>query len=73
VVESAVIGVADAILGERVKAVVFARAPVEPQALRRFCAERLADYKVPEIVEVSPTPLPRNPNGKLLKSALRGG
>jgi len=71
VVESAVVGVADPILGERVRAVVFARAPVTAAELQLFCAERLADYKVPEIVELSPAPLPRNANGKLLKSALR--
>ena len=43
----------------------------EAETLRRFCAERLADYKVPESFTVSHIPLPRNANGKLLKRVLR--
>jgi acyl-CoA synthetase (AMP-forming)/AMP-acid ligase II len=40
-------------------------------ALRRFCAERLADYKVPESFTLGHAPLPRNANGKLLKREMR--
>jgi acyl-CoA synthetase (AMP-forming)/AMP-acid ligase II len=36
-----------------------------------YCAARLADYKVPESVTLMDGPLPRNPNGKLLKRELR--
>jgi acyl-CoA synthetase (AMP-forming)/AMP-acid ligase II len=39
--------------------------------LRAHCAQRLSDYKVPESITLSTTPLPRNANGKLLKRALR--
>jgi long-chain acyl-CoA synthetase len=39
--------------------------------LRTFCAERLSDYKVPEAITFLSTPLPRNANGKILKTALR--
>jgi long-chain acyl-CoA synthetase len=70
VVESAVIGVADEVLGERVKAIVHARAATVDE-LRAFCAERLADYKVPELWELTAEPLPRNANGKLQKALLR--
>lgn len=74
VAEAAVVGVADADLGEKVKAVVVALPgeSFEGDDLRAFCAEHLADYKVPALVEVSDRPLPRNPSGKVLKSALRG-
>lgn len=73
IVETAVVGRPDPVLGERVHAFV---RPVEgstlnAQALRAFCAERMADYKVPETFTLSPEPLPRNANGKLQKSALR--
>ena len=75
VLEAAVIGVpATGIrvhLGELVKAVVVA----EPDSglteleLKRHCAERLASYKVPQVVEFR-TELPRNAAGKVLKRLL---
>ena len=41
-------------------------------AFRAYCAERLSDYKVPEIIHLRSDPLPRNQNGKVMKPALRG-
>ena len=41
------------------------------EALRAFCAERMADYKVPDVIELMAEPLPRNSNGKLQKTLLR--
>jgi hypothetical protein len=38
-------------------------------ALHVYACSRLAAYKVPEPILVSPAPLPRNGSGKLLKSA----
>lgn len=73
IVEAAVVGRPDPVLGERVHAFV---RPVDASALdeatvRSFCAERLSDYKVPESVTLTADPLPRNANGKLQKPALR--
>ena len=45
--------------------------PADAAALLRHCAERLADYKVPERIRFSAEPLPRNANGKLMKRLLR--
>ena len=39
--------------------------------LGRFCADRLADYKVPESFTLGASPLPRNANGKVMKRVLR--
>ena len=72
VVEAAVIGKPCPVLGERVHAFVHVGdAAVDDAAVRAWCAERLADYKVPETVTISGEPLPRNANGKLLKRVLR--
>jgi O-succinylbenzoic acid--CoA ligase len=72
VVEAAVVGHPCPVLGERVHAYVYApKATVDSAAVKAHCAARLADYKVPEQVVFTDKPLPRNPNGKLLKRSLR--
>jgi acyl-CoA synthetase (AMP-forming)/AMP-acid ligase II len=71
VLESAIIGRPCPVLGERVHAFVALRSAADEGELKRFCAERLADYKVPETFTLLDQPLPRNANGKLLKRALR--
>jgi acyl-CoA synthetase (AMP-forming)/AMP-acid ligase II len=55
-----------------VKACVVPRpgAAVDGEDLRRFVGARLAKFKVPREVTVLEA-LPRNPNGKVIKSALR--
>jgi acyl-CoA synthetase (AMP-forming)/AMP-acid ligase II len=51
--------------------VVVTRIPIGSDDLRAWCAERLSDYKVPETMAITPEPLPRNANGKVLKRQLR--
>lgn len=71
VLESAVVGYACPVLGERVQAFVVCKESVSAEGLRAFCAGRLPDYKVPERFVLRAEPLPRNANGKLLKRLLR--
>jgi O-succinylbenzoic acid--CoA ligase len=72
VVEAAVVGKPCPVLGERVHAFVYAAgAPVDEGKLRELCTQRLSDYKIPESFTFATEPLPRNPNGKILKRALR--
>jgi acyl-CoA synthetase (AMP-forming)/AMP-acid ligase II len=72
VVESAIIAKPCPVLGERVHAVIVTRdSAVSPEALRAWCAERLSDYKVPETMDLTLEPLPRNANGKVMKRQLR--
>lgn len=74
VVDAAVVGVPHKTLGEEVKAVVQLRpgSSLTAEGLRDFCRKHLADFKVPEHVELRQEPLPRNPAGKVLKNLLRG-
>ena len=44
---------------------------VRSESLRAWCAEQLADYKVPETMLLTREPLPRNANGKVMKRLLR--
>lgn len=72
VIESAVVGRPCPVLGERVHVFVLADRPsLDAAELQAFCAGRLADYKVPETVTFVTEPLPRNANGKVVKTALR--
>ncbi|MBM3483139.1 MAG: long-chain fatty acid--CoA ligase [Alphaproteobacteria bacterium] len=72
VIEAAVVGRPDPVLGERVQAFIVARdASASETEIRAFCAARLSDYKVPDRVVFLNQPLPRNANGKVLKGTLR--
>jgi acyl-CoA synthetase (AMP-forming)/AMP-acid ligase II len=72
VLECAVVAKPCPVLGERVHAFVTWRdSAVTADDLGRYCAERLADYKVPESFTLGASPLPRNANGKVMKRVLR--
>ncbi|MFK7944269.1 MAG: class I adenylate-forming enzyme family protein [Paracoccaceae bacterium] len=75
ILESAVIGRACEVLGERVHLVVVPKdsSPTDMLAedIRTFARERLSDYKVPEVIHFRTAPLPRNANGKIIKTQLR--
>jgi acyl-CoA synthetase (AMP-forming)/AMP-acid ligase II len=73
VLECAIVGRADPVLGERVHAVVVVPegTMLAEATVKAFCAERLSDYKLPETVTLRTLPLPRNANGKVLKAELR--
>ncbi|MBD2859214.1 acyl--CoA ligase [Spongiibacter sp. KMU-158] len=71
--ETAVFGLPDQRLGEVPVAVIVLEDGVElqPESLKEQLKSRLAAFKIPENIWFSPTPLPRNAAGKLLKSDLK--
>jgi len=73
VYEAAVLGVPDEMMGEKVGAVIVPMpgTSFDIPAVIGYLGEHIADFKVPQYVAVSGTPLPRNPGGKLLKRRLR--
>jgi long-chain acyl-CoA synthetase len=44
---------------------------VTADELRRFTARKIAAFKVPVDIQIQREPLPRNANGKIMKSELR--
>jgi len=72
VLEVAVVGIPDLVMGEAVKAVIALKAGEKgsEEEIKQFCAEHLANYKVPKYVEFVES-LPRNPAGKVSKPELR--
>lgn len=71
VTESAVVAKPCPVLGERVHAVVVAPEPLDEGALAAHCRRELADYQAPESFTITPEPLPRNHNGKIMKREIR--
>ncbi|WP_330229126.1 AMP-binding protein [Nocardia sp. NBC_00508] len=73
VLESAAVAIPDGLRDEAVKLVVVVREghTLTADELLRYCRQRLAQYKVPSVVEFVEA-LPRTSVGKIQKSALRG-
>ena len=73
VADCAVVGVAHPILGEEVAAVIVLRPGriVEAEEITRHVARHLARFEIPTKIFFRSAPLPRNPQGKVLKRELR--
>ncbi len=71
VVEAAVIGIADKLRGEAIKAFVIKdkESDLSESKLRIFCQKHLAQFKVPQTVKFVDT-FPKNRTGKIDKTAL---
>jgi acyl-CoA synthetase (AMP-forming)/AMP-acid ligase II len=70
VADAAVIPIQDDAGGEAPKACVVAAAPIDPDALMAWVAERVAPYKRIRAVEVIDE-IPKSPSGKILRRLLR--
>ncbi len=73
IMDAAVVGIPEKILGEEVGAVVQVRpgAELSEEALKGHAAEQIARFKVPIHILMGREPLPRNANGKIVKAEVR--
>ncbi|MGQ0841140.1 class I adenylate-forming enzyme family protein [Actinokineospora sp.] len=73
VLDAAVVGVPDEMMGEKVGAVLVLdpAVPVDAGKVRSLLGDRLADFKIPEYMRRHPGPLPRSAAGKVLKATLK--
>ncbi len=72
VLEAAVIGIADDMRGEAVKAFVVLKEGfnIDPLEIKYFAKDHLANFKVPHTVDIRPS-LPKNRTGKIDKEMLK--
>jgi long-chain acyl-CoA synthetase len=72
VAEAAVVGIGDAERGQALKAVIVPKVgeEISRRELMRFCRERLANFKLPKVVEFRES-LPRSRTGKVAKRELK--
>ncbi|MCQ2560198.1 MAG: AMP-binding protein, partial [Clostridia bacterium] len=72
VMEAAVTGVPDPLMGEEVLAFILLREgkKIAPEDLQSFCRDKIAMYKIPKYVKIVDN-IPKNLSGKLLRGALQ--
>lgn len=72
VIECAAIGRPDPVLGEKNEVIIVVEnTSITQDEIIAYCCKNLADYKVPDYVTFRTEPLPRNANGKVVKTSLR--
>jgi acyl-CoA synthetase (AMP-forming)/AMP-acid ligase II len=69
VVEVAVVGIDDALLGQVIKACIVRADTLDENAVRAHCRARLAGYKIPKLVEFVDA-LPKTASGKIKRAEL---
>lgn len=71
ITECCAFGISDPTLGEKIAVCAYHPAPPSTEQLIAACRSQLPAYMVPTDIRVQATPLPRNPNGKIDRHALK--
>ncbi|MAI41048.1 MAG: fatty acid--CoA ligase [Gammaproteobacteria bacterium] len=71
VIEASVYAVPDERYGEEVGVTIYSQGSPDPEELRDFLKERIAQFKIPRYIEITNTSLPRLASGKINKRDLR--
>jgi len=73
IVEAAVVGVPDEVMGEKVGLIVVPApgATIDVEAVIDSLVGKIADFKLPQYLSIRNEPLPRNAGGKVIKPVLR--
>jgi long-chain acyl-CoA synthetase len=69
--EAVVVGVPTSFGDEKVKAVIVADGAVTPEEIVAHCQGKIADFKIPSVVEFRDS-LPKSPTGKIRRGMLLG-
>lgn len=54
---------------QMIRCVIVANAPCTPEEILEHCRAKIADYKIPSLIEFAET-LPKSPTGKILRHEL---
>ena len=68
--EAAVLGITDKDGSESVKAVIVNDSELKKKDIIKYCRDRIAEFKIPQIIEFR-NELPRSPTGKVLREELK--
>ena len=71
IIESCVSGISDDKFGEIVGAYIYTKAPINNQDLNNFLSDKLANYKIPEIIMYTNDPLPRIASEKIDRVSIK--
>ncbi len=70
IIDAAVLGITDNNGSESVKAVIVSDNELKKEDIIKYCRDRIAEFKIPQIIEFREK-LPRSPTGKLLREELK--
>ena len=71
IMESCVSGIDDDKFGEIVGAYIYSHKPIDEDELKTFLSDKLANYKLPEVIKFTSEPLPRIASEKIDRVSIK--